>query len=52
MFGYSLQEETEFLLSRRRMAVEDFKCFRNSIVDGDYQADELSLGVPWAVVQH
>ena len=51
MFGYSLQKETELLLSRQGMAVEDFECLRNSIVDGDYQVDELSLGVSWAVVQ-
>ena len=34
------------------MAAEHFKCFRNSIVDGDYHLNELSLGVPWAVMQH
>ena len=33
------------------MAAEDFKCLRDSIIDGKYLTDELSLGVPWAVVQ-
>ena len=33
------------------MAAEDFKNLRCSIIEGDYQTDELSLGIPWAVVQ-
>ena len=33
------------------MAAEHFKGLRNSIVDGNCQLNELSLGVPWAVVQ-
>lgn len=51
MFGHSLQKETELLLSRCGVAAKDFKGFRNPIVNGDYQANELTLGVPWAVVQ-
>ena len=31
--------------------MKHFKGFRNSIIDGDYKADELSLGILWAVVQ-
>ena len=33
------------------MAAEHFKGLRDAIIDGDYQADELSLRVPWAAVQ-
>ena len=33
------------------MAAEDFECLRDSIIDEKYLTDELSLGVPWAVVQ-
>ena len=51
MFGHSLQEKTELLFGGRGTAAEYFKGLRNSIVDRDYKADELSLGVSWAVVQ-
>ena len=51
VLGCSLQEEAQFLLCGRGPAVKHFKGFRDAIIDGDYQADELSLGVPWTVVQ-
>ena len=51
MFLCSLEEENKLLLSGRGAATKYLKGLRNSTVDGDYQADELSLGVPRAVVQ-
>ena len=51
MFGHSLQKETELLLSRCGVAAKDFKSFRNPIINGDYQVNELILGVTWAAVQ-
>ena len=51
VLGCSLQEEAQFFLCGRGPAVKHFKGFRDTIIDGDYQADELSLGVPWTVVQ-
>ena len=51
MLGCSFQEEAKLLFCGRRPAVKYFKGFRDAIIDGDYQADELSLGVPWTVVQ-
>ena len=51
MFCCSLEEENKLLLSGRGVATKYLKGLRNSTVDGDYQANELSLGVPWAVVQ-
>ena len=43
MFGHSLQEKIEIFLSGGGVAVEYFESLRDSMVDGDYQANELSL---------
>lgn len=51
MFGCSLQEKAELLFSGGRAAVEHLKCLRDPIIDGDYQAYELGLGIPRAVVE-
>ena len=50
MFGCSLQEKAELFLGRGGAAVEHLERLRDPIVDGDYQAYELGLGIPRAVV--